>query len=68
MPIALIPRTNEIVLLQMDGHMTRKEFELAVELSTKACQNIHALQKEALYHKYSPNEEASATAPGGETE
>src|SRR5437763_10340316 len=32
-PMAIVPRTGEIVLLQMDGHLTLDEFEKAMELS-----------------------------------
>jgi len=51
-PIALIPKTNEIVLLQMDGNMTRKEFDTAMEMGVAACHEIYALQKDALKRRY----------------
>ena len=51
-PIALIPKTNEIVLLQMDGHMTRKEFDTAIEMGVAACHEIYELQKDALKRRY----------------
>jgi len=51
-PIALIPKTNEIVLLQMDGHMTRKEFDTAMEMGVAACHEIYELQKDALKRRY----------------
>ncbi len=54
MPLAYIPRTEEIVLLQMDGHLGIEEMEGALELCIDACGTIHELQKEALYRKYSP--------------
>lgn len=52
-PIAIVPSTDEIVLLQMDGNMTRKEFDKAIDLAFDACHEIHDLQKEALKKKYS---------------
>ena len=56
LPMAIIPRTQEIVLLQMDGNMTRDELEEAVELSKKAAMYISDLQKEALLAKYKASE------------
>ena len=51
-PMALIPKTNEIVLLQMDGHMTRKEFDTAIEMGVTACHEIYEIQKDALKRRY----------------
>ncbi len=31
LPIAMIPRTGEVLLMQMDGHMTMAEFDQALE-------------------------------------
>lgn len=52
MPIAIIPRTEEVVLMQMDGHFTQEEFEQALKLSINGCKKIYELQKEALRRKY----------------
>jgi exosome complex component RRP41 len=51
-PIAIIPKTGEVVLLQMDGHLTQEEFETALDMGIKACHEIYALQKEALKKRY----------------
>jgi len=51
-PLAIIPKTNEIVLLQMDGNMTRKEFDTAIEMGVAACHEIYELQKDALKRRY----------------
>jgi len=51
-PIALIPKTNEIVLLQMDGHMTREEFDNAIDMGVAACHEIYEIQKDALKRRY----------------
>ncbi|MBC7081795.1 MAG: exosome complex exonuclease Rrp41 [Thermoplasmatales archaeon] len=53
LPVAIAPRTEEILLMQMDGHLTYKEFEEALELALKGCREISKLQKEALLRKYS---------------
>ncbi|MCL2142906.1 MAG: exosome complex exonuclease Rrp41 [Methanomassiliicoccaceae archaeon] len=52
-PIALIPKTDEIVLLQMDGNMTRDEFDNAIEMGVAACHEIYEKQKDALRRRYS---------------
>lgn len=53
MPIAIMPRTDEIVLLQMDGHFTPEEFDTAMKVGIDACKKIYELQKDALKRKYS---------------
>ncbi|MDO5853649.1 MAG: exosome complex exonuclease Rrp41, partial [Thermoplasmata archaeon] len=58
-PIAIMPSTDEIVLLQMDGNMTRAEFDHAIELAVNACHEVHDLQVDALKRRYSGKQEAS---------
>jgi exosome complex component RRP41 len=68
-PMAVVPRTGEIVLLQMDGHLTYEEFEKAMGLSLGASQKIYELQRDALRRRYSVTldeilkERASAPEP-----
>lgn len=52
LPVAILPKTNEILLMQMDGHFTQEEFEEAFALATDACRKIHELQKQALLTRY----------------
>jgi exosome complex component RRP41 len=52
LPVALMPKSNVITLLQMDGSLTEDEFKRALELSTDACRKIHEMQREALKKKY----------------
>lgn len=52
LPIAISPRTNEILLLQMDGHLTQDEFNTALDLAIKGCHDISKIQKDALINKY----------------
>jgi exosome complex component RRP41 len=52
-PLAVVPRTGEIVLLQMDGHLTFDEFQKAMELSMGAIQRLYELQRDALRRRYS---------------
>ncbi len=51
-PIAYIPSTDEISLLQMDGEITKDTLLEALEIGKKACQEIIEIQKKALKEKY----------------
>lgn len=51
-PIAIIPETEEMVLLQMDGLLTKEEWEKAVRLGIEGCKKVAALQKEALLKRF----------------
>ena len=51
-PIAMIPRTGEITLLQLDGEVSKEDLNSALEYGRKACEKIAAVQKEALRAKY----------------
>lgn len=70
-PMAILPRTGEFLLLQMDGHLTYDELMQAIAYNQNACRHINELQKEALRKKYSiitlennaPKEEAPAPPP-----
>ncbi len=52
-PMAVVRGTNEIVLLQMDGHLTYDEFQKAMELSLGAAEKLFELQRDALRRRYS---------------
>lgn len=52
LPVAMIPRKNEITLLQMDGNLAQEEFEKALKLAVEGCMKVYELQKEALKRKY----------------
>jgi exosome complex component RRP41 len=52
-PFAMVPRTGEVVLLQMDGHLTQEEFEQILEMNRKASLEIYEIQKAALVARYS---------------
>lgn len=58
LPVAISPRTGEILLLQMDGHLTQEEFEKAFDLAVKGCYTISELQKKAIMEKYESMPEA----------
>jgi exosome complex component RRP41 len=52
LPMAINPKTNDIVLMQMDGHLTEAELEEAMDLAINAAHHIYDLQKKALLVKY----------------
>jgi len=52
-PMAIVPRTGEVVLLQMDGHLTYDEFQKAMQLSIGAAHRLYDMQRDALRRRYS---------------
>ncbi len=52
-PMAVVHGTGEIVLLQMDGHLSFDEFQKAMELSLGAADKLFELQRDALRRRYS---------------
>jgi len=52
LPVAIMPRSGEITLLQMDGHLTNEEFEQALDLAIEGCKQLSAAQKEAIKNRY----------------
>ena len=57
LPVAIMPRSNEVTLLQMDGSFTEDEYEKAFHLAVDGCKRIYALQREALKKKYASTED-----------
>lgn len=53
MPIAILPRTGDITLLQLDGNLSLDEFKEAIALARKGAKDIYALQVKALKERYS---------------
>ncbi len=51
-PIVILPRTEEITLLQADGNLTEDEFEEALDLAIGGCQQIAEYQRKALKARY----------------
>ncbi|MBS1266890.1 MAG: Exosome complex component Rrp41 [Candidatus Woesearchaeota archaeon] len=51
-PIAVIPSTNEISLLQMDGIIKKTDLKKAMKLGLKATDKIYKIQRAALKDKY----------------
>ncbi len=61
MPIAYMPKLNKVTLLQMDGIMTIKEAEEALNLGIEGCKKIYEVQREALKKKYGIDQPKEAT-------
>ena len=51
-PIAIMPNSGKITLLQMDGEITKQELMKLLEMSKKVCLDIYEIQKKALKEKY----------------
>lgn len=71
LPLAMMPRSEEVCLLQMDGSLTAEEFEKTFKLAVEGCRKVYQLQKEALKNKYAHakeeiEEEAEKTEGGAE--
>ena len=52
LPIAYMPKSNQVGLLQMDGSMTEDELKQALDMGIEACKKIYEMQREALRQKY----------------
>lgn len=49
-PVAIMPRTGEVTLLQSDGNLTPEEFGKALNLAIEGCMKLSEAQKEG-YNK-----------------
>ncbi len=52
MPIGYSPSIDEIVLLQLNGVLTRDEFKTALELAKQGATTIYKMMKQTLHDKY----------------
>jgi len=53
LPVGYNPHTGEIVLLQMDGHLSPEQFDEAMTMAVEGCKKLYEIQKQALYGRYS---------------
>ncbi len=58
LPLAIMPRSGEVCLLQMDGSLTGEEFEKAFKLAIEGCGKVYQFQKEILKNKFASAKEA----------
>ena len=52
MPMAMLGRTGELTLLQLDGELKKEDLKKALEMGKKVCKQICEIQKKALKEKY----------------
>ena len=48
LPIAIMPSTNQVTLLQLDGQLNDEEFKKAFEWAQEGARKVYHLQREAL--------------------
>lgn len=53
MPMVIAPRNDDVLLLQMDGGLSREQFDTAMKMAVTSGKRIHEVQKAALEKYYS---------------
>ena len=51
-PVAIMPKSGKITLLQMDGICSKEQLSKVLEIAKEACKKIYDVQKKALMEKY----------------
>ncbi len=65
-PVGYVPRTKEIVLLQMDGDLTHEEFTRGINMAISGCEKVYEVQRDALKRRYEAKPlDAETRAPEG---
>ena len=62
LPMALVPQSGRMVLLQMEGHMTRDELGKALDMGVAGCHDIYTKMKQALRDRYAVGQPAGSEA------
>ena len=52
LPIAIMPSSNQVTLLQLDGQLNDEEFNKAFGWALDGCKKVYQLQREALIGRY----------------
>lgn len=52
LPVAVLPNSGQVTLLQMDGEMTKEQINEAINKAREACKKIYELQKKALKDRF----------------
>jgi len=60
LPIAYMPGTDQVSLVQMDGDLPAKDIKKVIELAIKGCKQIHEIQKKALKDRWAPGKSVKA--------
>ncbi len=56
MPVAYLPNSDQITLLQLDGRLSTSQFKECLNKAIKGCKLVYEIQKEALMKKYFGND------------
>ncbi|MGH9992935.1 MAG: exosome complex exonuclease Rrp41 [Nitrososphaera sp.] len=56
MPVAYMPRLEQITLLQLDGKLSPEQFNECIDKAISGCKSVYEIQKRALMQKYFGNE------------
>lgn len=56
MPVAYMPRLEQVTLLQLDGGLTAEQFNECIDKAIGGCKMVYEIQKQALMQKYFGNE------------
>lgn len=62
LPMALVPQSGRLVLLQMEGHMNREELAQSLDLGVRGCRDIHEKMKQALRDRYTATKAPEGSA------
>jgi len=55
-PIATIPNSDKITLIQMDGEIKKEELKKLIDMAKNTCKKIYEIMKKALKEKYEVEE------------
>ncbi|QQG38689.1 MAG: exosome complex exonuclease Rrp41 [Candidatus Woesearchaeota archaeon] len=58
-PMAILPRSGEVTLLQMDGEASKEEILESIKLGKRACEQIYRVQRDALKERYGGMKDAA---------
>ncbi len=56
MPVAYMPRLEQVTLLQLDGKLSPEQFNECIDKAIVGCKMVYEIQKQALMQKYFGNE------------
>jgi len=56
MPVAYLPRLEQVTLLQLDGNLSADQFNECLDKAIGGCKMVYEIQKQALMQKYFGNE------------
>ena len=56
MPVAIMPNSDQITLLQLDGVLTPDEYRRCIQTGIQGCKLVYQIQRDALRQKYFKDE------------